>query len=419
MSSLKNVKGKRRAISSTVMVVVAIVLMLAAGGIGYFAHPGTSSTTVTTTVGGQGSTQTVYETTTQYATSTVQGQTSQSSGSSTPTLPTSLPATTISETGSTLLYPLFNYWVPGFTSTYSNIQINTAGTGSGIGISSAAAGTVQIGASDAYLLPAQMNQYPNLLDIPLAISAQMINYNLPGIPSTTHINMTGNILAQIYNGTVQYWDNSQITAINPGVTLPHQIIHPLHRSDGSGDTFIFTTYLSDTNSWWKSHVGFATSVSFPGIPSAAAYNGNGGMVQGCQQTQYCIAYIGVSYKSNTEAAGLGYAFLQNAAGKFVDITQANIQAAAAQMESATPPNEAISLVYAPGPNSYPIINYEYAIVSNTQANSNTAQVVKTFLNWCIMPQNGNAASYLNKVGFVALPSSIATLSYAQIAQIGP
>ncbi|MDG6983839.1 MAG: phosphate ABC transporter substrate-binding protein PstS [Nitrososphaerota archaeon] len=385
--------------------------MVAGGGVGYFAGAG-SGAPVTTTVTAPGATTTVYSITTVYSTGS-------STTAATPTLPSSLPAATISETGSTLLYPLFNYWVPGFGATYTNVHINTAGTGSGIGISSAAAGTVQIGASDAYLLPAQMNQYPSLLDIPLAISAQMINYNLPGIPSTTHLNMTGNILAKIYNGTISYWDDSQITAINPGVTLPHQIIHPIHRSDGSGDTFIFTTYLSDTNSWWKTNVGFATSVSFPGIPTAAAYVGNGGMVQGCQATPYCIAYIGVSFMSNTQAAGLGYAYLQNAAGNFVDITQANIQAAAAQMESSTPPNEAISLVYAPGANSYPIINYEYAIVSKTQSDANTALVVRTFLNWCVMPQNGNAPSYLNKVGFVALPSSIATLSYAQIAQIGP
>ncbi|MDG6989202.1 MAG: phosphate ABC transporter substrate-binding protein PstS [Nitrososphaerota archaeon] len=408
MTSLAN-KEKRQAIGNPALVVIAVVLLIAGGGIGYFAHSGSASA-VTTTVTGPTFTTTVY--------STVQGsQTSTSSGG--PTLPASLPTTTISETGSTLLYPLFNYWVPGFNTTYTNVHINTAGTGSGIGISSAAAGTVQIGASDAYLLPAQMNQYPNLLDIPLAISAQMINYNIPGIPGTTHLNMTGNILAQIYNGTISYWDNSQITAINPGVTLPHQIIHPIHRSDGSGDTFIFTTYLSDTNSWWSSHVGFATSVSFPGLPTAAAYIGNGGMVQGCQQTPYCIAYIGISFMTNTQAAGLGYAYLQNRAGNFVNITQANIQAAAAQMVAATPPNEALSLVYAPGANSYPIINYEYAIVSKTQANANTALVVRTFLDWCIDPAYGNAQSYLNKVGFVALPGPIATLSYDQIAQIGP
>jgi phosphate transport system substrate-binding protein len=414
MSSLTDI-GNRRAISNALMVVVAVVLVVVAGGVVYLIHPG-SGVAFTTTVTEPGLTTTAYSTTTLY--STVVGPSTQTSTPE-PALPPSLPAVTISETGSTLLYPLFNYWVPGFTATYSNVQINTAGTGSGIGISSAAAGTVQIGASDAYLLPAQMSQHPDLLDIPLAISAQMINYNIPGIPSTTHLNLSGSVLSSIYNGTISYWDDPAIAAINPGVTLPHQVIHPIHRSDGSGDTFIFTTYLSDTSPWWAKNVGFATSVSFPGIPTAAAYNGNGGMVQGCEQTPYCVAYIGVSYKNNTQAAGLGYAFLQNRAGNFVDITQANIQAAAAQLESATPPNEAISLVYAPGADSYPIINYEYAIVSKTQANANIALVVRTFLNWCVEPDHGNAPSYLDKVGFVALPGSIAALSYAQIAQIGP
>ncbi|MDG6997520.1 MAG: phosphate ABC transporter substrate-binding protein PstS [Nitrososphaerota archaeon] len=337
------------------------------------------------------------------------------------TLPSTLPAATISETGSTLLYPLFQDWVPNFTTMYSSVKVNTAGTGSGTGISDAASGTVQVGASDAYLLPTQMTQYPNLLNIPLAISAQQIFYNIPGIPSTMHLNFTGAVLAGIYNGSITTWNSPSIVAINPGAAslLPNHVIIPIHRQDGSGDTFIFTTYLSDTSSWWNTNVGFATTVSWPAVAGGLAAIGNGAMVTTCQANQYSIAYIGISFLSQALAANINYALLGNKAGNFVNATQANIQAAANQLTAQTPANEAISLVYAPGAYSYPIINYEYAIVSKTQTDANTAQVVRTLLTWCLLPQYGNNYSFLNKVGFIQLPSGTVTLSLDQIAQIGP
>ncbi|MDG7005843.1 MAG: phosphate ABC transporter substrate-binding protein PstS [Nitrososphaerota archaeon] len=410
-------KFERKAISTAAIAAIVVVVIVVVGAGAYVASSGSKTTTVTST---SISTTTNTLTSTSISVSTSVG-TSTQTGVGQPVLPSSLAAETISETGSTLLYPLFNLWVPNFTATYPTIKINTAGTGSGTGISSAGAGTVQIGASDAYLTPAQAGQYPNLLNIPLAISAQQINYNLPMIPATTHLNMTGNILAQIYNGTITYWNDPQIVAVNPGVAslLPHDTIIPLHRSDGSGDTFIFTTYLSDTNTWWNKNVGFATSVSWPSLPSGQAALGNGGMVQAASQTEYSIAYIGISYLQNAVKAGLGYAYLQNRAGNFVDITQANIQSAVNAMTSSTPPDETLSLVYAPGTNSYPIINYEYAIVSKTQSDSGMAQAVRTLLNWAIMGNGGNSLSFLNQVGFVPLPASTQALSWAQVAQIGP
>ena len=312
--------------------------------------------------------------------------------------------------------------MPNFTQIYyTSVHINTAGTGSGTGIAQAAAGTVQIGASDAYLVPSQQSQYPNLLNIPLAISAQQIWYNIPGIPSTLHLNFSGPILAGIYNGSITQWNDPQITAINPGAAayLTANTIIPIHRSDGSGDTFIFSQYLSKTTASWNSSVGFGTTVSWPSVPSAQAALGNGGMVQACQQNQYSIAYIGVSFKTSAQIAGLGYAFLKNQAGNYVDATQANIAAAANQYASSTPANEAISLIFAPGADSYPIINYEYAIVSKTQSSATVALAVRGFLTWCLLPQYGNAGIFLNQVGFVPLPASIVTLSQSQIAQIGP
>jgi phosphate transport system substrate-binding protein len=336
--------------------------------------------------------------------------------------PTNQLSGTLSETGSSLLYPLFNLWVPGFKALYPGVQLNTASTGSGTGISSAETGVVQIGASDAYMSNAQISQYPNILNIPLAISAQQINYNIPGLPASIHLNMSGPVLAQIYMGKILYWDDPAIVAANPGATqyLTHQHIIPIHRSDGSGDTFIFTQYLSKTYPAWNSSVGFGTSVSWPALQVQDTGNGNGGMVNALAKDKYGIAYIGVSYLLQTVNEGLGYAYLLNQAGNYVNITQQNIQAAANSLVSQTPPDERISLIYAPGANSYPIINYEYAIVSKSQPDANTALLIRTFLSWAISPNGGNSPTYLNQVGFIPLPSSVVQLSQAQINQIqGP
>ncbi|MDH2901304.1 MAG: phosphate ABC transporter substrate-binding protein PstS [archaeon] len=415
--------NEKRAIGTTAVVIIVIVIIIIAAGGAYAAiNLGKSSSNTTTTSTTTTATNAYLSTSCSITPAPPTGV--SVSSSSTATLTGTLPTETISETGSTLLYPLFQAWVPNFTSSsgpYSNVQINTAGTGSGTGISDAAAGSVQIGASDAYLLPTQMTQYPNLLNIPLAISAQQIFYNIPGISSSIHLNFTGQVLAGIYNGSITNWNDQRIQAINPGAKtlLPNHVIIPVRRADGSGDTFIFTTYLSDSSPQWNSTVGFGTTVSWPSVPGETTGTGNGGMVTTAAADQYSIAYIGISFAKQATGSpnNLGYAYLGNKAGNFVNATQTNISAAASALTSNTPTNEAISLVCASGANSYPIINYEYAIVSKTQSSSQVAQVVQTFLTWCLLPQYGNSYHFLNQVGFIQLPSTTVTLSENQIAQI--
>jgi phosphate transport system substrate-binding protein len=338
-------------------------------------------------------------------------------------LTNSLPSETISEAGSSLLYPLFELWATNFTATYSTIKLDTAAGGSGAGQSGAEKGTLQIGASDAYLSNSLETLYPNVLNIPLAISAQQINYNLPSIPANVHLNFSGPVLAGIYNGSITNWNSSQIRALqSPSVAamLPDQPIIPLHRSDGSGDTFIFTQYLSFTTPSWSSNVGCGTTVSWPAVPAAQGENGNGGMVTGAEATKYSIAYIGVSYLREAVNGSLGYGYLENQAGNFVNISQTNIQAAANQMLSSTPTDERISLVNAPGANSYPIINYEYGLVLKDQNATGMALSLRTLLSWAISPTGGNSPYFLNQVNFVQLPTTIQTLSQDQINQItGP
>ena len=320
----------------------------------------------------------------------------------------------LSETGSTLLYPLFNIWGPAYTKQYSQVKITTAGTGSGTGISQAAAGAVDIGASDAYLSPGQRSAHPGLLNVPLAISAQQINYNLPGFSGTLKLN--GKVLSAIYQGKITTWNNPQIAAINPGAKLPNMKIVPVHRSDGSGDTFIFTQYLSKQDpSGWGNSIAYGTTVTWPKVAGEVAAQGNGGMVTACKQNPGCIAYIGVSYLSKTQAAGVGEAAIANASGNYLQPTASTVSAGAAGFASQTPANGSISMINGPAAQGYPIINYEYAILNSKQSSAAAAQDVKAFLNWSLT--TGNSAMYLDQVKFQPLPSSVVKQSQAQLAQL--
>jgi phosphate transport system substrate-binding protein len=315
-----------------------------------------------------------------------------------------------------LLYPLFNAWVPAYHNMHSNVRITTQSTGSGTGMSQAVAGIAQIGASDAYLSDAIMRMHPDMLNIPLTISSQMVNYNLPGLNSR-HVKLSGPVLAGIYDGSIRNWNDPQIKQMNPGVKLPDHAIIPIHRSDGSGDTFIFTQYLSFSTPSWQSKYAYGATISWAPVPGGLGAVGNPGMLTALQGNPYSIAYIGSSYEDGITKAGMGIAMLKNRNGNFVLADQQTVKAAAGEMVPKTPPDERVSLIFAPGAQSYPIINYEYAIVKSDQPSQNTAQALRELFTWAISPSGGNAPSYMQKLHFVALPPSVVKLSSAQIAKI--
>jgi phosphate transport system substrate-binding protein len=342
-----------------------------------------------------------------------------SSSSSTPAASKSSPATalnasgkSISETGSTLLFPLFGTWQTAYSTANPAVTITSGATGSGTGIADASEGLVNIGASDAYLSASDLEKYPGLLNIPLAVASIQVFYNLPGIKS---VNLNGTVLAQIYTGKITAWNDPAIAKLNPGVSLPSTKIVTLHRADSSGSTFLFTSYLSaqDPGAWPSSNVG--TTITWPSAPGALAETGSGGMVTGCGSTKGCIAYIGVSYDAKTAAAGLASAALANKAGKYVQDTVPAVNAALASFPAA-PSSGAEALINTSAATGYPIINYEYAIVKKTQPSAAEAKAVKAFLSWILT--SGDSAKNLGTVGFVALPS--ATLSKAQslVSSIG-
>jgi len=322
--------------------------------------------------------------------------------------------TTLVETGSSLLYPLFNLWVPDFIAANPGTQVTTTSTGSGAGISQAIKGLVQIGASDAYMADFLVKKNPTMLNIPLAISAQAINYNLPGL-TDKNIKLSGPILAGIYTGKITMWNDPAIKAANPGVNLPAHVIIPIHRIDGSGDTFIFSQFLADSTPSWASTLHYGTTLSWPAVTGAIGANGNTGVLAAAAANPYSIAYIGVSYANQAAKAGLGVAALKNALGAYVLPTPATVGAAASSVVTDTPTDERISMIYSKGADAYPIANYEYAIVSAKQQDAATATALQSFLNWAVT--SGNDPKYLNQVHFLPLPSAIVILSKTQIANI--
>src|SRR5487761_1394131 len=189
---------------------------------------------------------------------------------------------TISEDGSSLLYPLFQLWAQAYNQEFSNVNVTPAAGGSGKGINDASAGVVNIGGSDAYLSSTQLQVTPGLMNIALAISAQAIVTNINDLSGSQHLDLSGQVISQIYQGKISYWDDSAIQKLNPNANLPHQQIVALHRSDSSGDTFIFSAYMAAADpSGWGSSIGYGTTVSFPSISNSLGENGNGGMVTGC------------------------------------------------------------------------------------------------------------------------------------------
>jgi phosphate transport system substrate-binding protein len=330
------------------------------------------------------------------------------------TVPADAAGVKLAESGSTLMLPLLQSWAAAYAKAVPDVEISTAGTDSGAGIAAAEAGSAQFGASDAYMSDVDVMQHPGVLDIPLAISAQIVAYNLPGL--TAPLRLSGPVLAAIYAGTVHDWSDPQVAALNPGVTLPSHAIVPVRRSDTAGDTFIFTQFLTFSTPSWEAGIGYGTSVPWPAVAGSVTAAGNAGMVQALAQTPFSVGYVGGSFASQLEAAKLGTALLQNEAGKFVLPTPDGIAAAAAALTPRTPADERLTLAFAPGEASYPLINYEYAIVAK-QSDPAVATALRNFRTWTVTPGQGATAAYLDPGHFIALPTPIRGLTELQIAKI--
>jgi phosphate transport system substrate-binding protein len=333
----------------------------------------------------------------------------------------SAPAGKITETGSSLLYPLMRSWAAAYQKQAPGVAVSPASTSSGAGIKDASSGAVDLGASDAYLSSGDLVKQQTLLNIPLVISAQTVIYNLPSVSPSDHVRLDSAVLAGIFDGTITTWDDPAIAAINQHVTLPAVKIVPIRRKDTSGDTFLFTSYLSngslnDHDPPWNAKIGYGTTVDWPAVPGELAEQGSTEMEQACASTLGCIAYNGISYLAQARGDHLGEAELANYSGQYTLPTAAAINASVASFVSLTPPNETIAMIDGPAPAGYPIVNYEYAIVSSRQPSASKASALRDFLSWVIT--TGNQPAQLGALGFQPLPSALVALGQQQIAEIG-
>jgi phosphate transport system substrate-binding protein len=303
-------------------------------------------------------------------------------------------AASLSGAGSTLVQPLEALWNSGWSSATGN-SVSYAGVGSGTGITDITNGLVQFGASDAPLSSTQAAACPHCVQIPWALSATAVGFHLKGI---TSLHLTGKVLAQIYLGQITKWNNSAIKKLNPGVKLPNRKITPIYRSDGSGDTYAFTNYLSHVSSVWTGKVGpAATAVSFP---AGVQGKGNSGVTAILANTNGGIAYIAASYL--IQQGGLGAVAIQNAAGKFEYPNLQNISSAANSVTS-VPSNNAISIVDPPASakNAYPISTFTYVIVPNNTAN---ASLLQSFIGYALTTGQAFGA----KLDFARIPAAVLT-----------
>jgi phosphate transport system substrate-binding protein len=302
--------------------------------------------------------------------------------------------TLINGAGSTFDYPALTKWFEAYGKTDSDVRFNYASIGSGGGQKQLLNQTVDFGASDAPMKDEALASAPGkILHLPIVAGGVAIIYNLPGDPK---LKMDGNLIANIFMGNITTWNDPKITALNPGVDLPNLPIVPVHRSEGSGTTFIFSDYLSNVNPVWADTVGKATAVKWPaGIGLGA--KGSEGVAGQVKQISGGIGYAELAYADQNKMA---YADVKNAAGNFIAPSPDSVSAALA---TATIPQDfRFSMVNPPGDQSYPIAGASWVLVYEHQKAADRGQKLVAFLKWAIT--DGQKIS--STLDYAPLPDSV-------------
>jgi phosphate transport system substrate-binding protein len=305
--------------------------------------------------------------------------------------------------GSTFVYPLMTEWIKDYAESRHG-TITYGPIGSGGGIRSVTNSSYNFGASDAPLTTDEEIACDGCVQIPWALAATSIPYNVPGAPN--HLRLTGNVLARIYLGRIKRWNDPAIAKLNAGKTLPNIPITPIHRRDSSGTTFNFTDYLTHVNAQWKASVGMGLSVDWP---TGAGANGSSGVAGVLSRTRGGIAYVDAAYSLEN---GFAFAAIRNRAGGFVLPTRANVAAAAASVRE-VPDDNAISIVDPPAAqsNAYPISTFTYAIVHK---GGSKARQLQQFLRYAIGP----GQQFGPRLQFAKLPAVVLAADRKAIDAIG-
>lgn len=312
----------------------------------------------------------------------------------------------INGAGSTFVYPAMTKWFSEYSKVDDSVNFNYQGIGSGGGIKQISAQTVDFGASDAPLTNEQLRSAPGkLIHIPVVAGAVAVTYNVEGIEKG--LNLSPDVLADIFLGKIKKWNDPRIVEENSGVNLPATDIIIAHRSDGSGTTNIFTDYLSSVSPEWKSKVGKGTSVSWP---VGLGGKGNDGVAGILMQTPGAIGYVELAY---AEKNRLAYAALKNKAGKFILPSLETTTAAIAAKSSTIPADFRVSMVNADGENSYPIIGFTWVMIYKKQTNPGKGKKVVDFLKWAVH----DGQQYTKDLLYAPLPQELVEKIDQSLAQV--
>lgn len=305
-------------------------------------------------------------------------------------------ATTIQGAGATFPYPVYSQWAYQYHQ-FSGDKLNYQSIGSGGGIAQIKAKTVHFGASDAPLKAKDLDEV-GLLQFPMVVGGVVPIVNVKGI-ADGQLKLSKEVMADIFLGKIKNWNDERIAAVNPGLTLPDRAITVVHRSDGSGTTWIFTNYLQKVSAEWKEKVGFGKAVAWP---TGVGGKGNEGVANYVQRVNGAIGYVEYAYSLQNK---LPYALLQNQSGQYVAPTLETFQAAAANADWVNSPGYYVVLTDQPGEKSWPITGASFILVYKEQKDNLTTEAMLKYFNWCLK-HGGDLAA---KLHYVPLPESVVTL----------
>jgi len=312
--------------------------------------------------------------------------------------------TMLNGAGATFPYPIYSKWFDEFHKLHPDVQINYQAIGSGGGIRQLEAGTVDFGASDQPMNDEQLKkQKTAVLHFPTVAGAVVPTYNVTGV--ARDLNFTPEALAGIFLGQVKNWNAPEIAKANPGVKLPSAEIVVVHRSDGSGTTFIWTDFLSKTSPEWKSAVGSGTSVNWPAGLGAKGNEGVAGLVK---QTPNSLGYVELIYAIQNDMA---YGRVRNAAGKFIKADLSSVTAAAAAAK--VPDDFRVSITNAEGKDAYPIASFTWLLIPDKIDDAKKKEAIVEMLKWALGPGQKMTAA----LHYAALPSNVVSKELKAISKI--
>ena len=312
----------------------------------------------------------------------------------------------INGAGATFPTPIYSKWFDEYHKLHSNVAINYQSVGSGAGIRQLTNQTVFFGASDGPMTDEQLAAAPGkVLHLPTVLGAVVPVYKIPNVDVALKFN--GQLLADIFLGKVKKWNDPAIARLNPGVTLPNTDVTVVHRSDGSGTTYIWTDYLAKVSAEWKGKVGVGAS---PNWPVGVGGKGNEGVSGLVTQTPGSIGYVELIYALQNK---ISFGQVQNAAAEFVTASVDSVTAAAAATAANMPADFRVSITNAAGPGAYPISSFTWILLYEDPADKAQARVIVDFMKWAL----ADGQKYASDLGYAPLPAAVVQLELAALEKI--